>query len=217
MNAERVARTIITVGASAGGVEALITLFSKFPVDLPAAVVVVLHRSPTHVSALGEVLGRRALIRVAEAVNGEAIESGRVYVAPADAHLVIEPGRLRLHRGPKVHYTRPAVDPLFTSAAAAYGPRVVGVLLSGGGDDGVSGLIAIKAAGGLSLVQHPGEATFPSMPINAITFDHVDAILPLDLIGATLVTLAAGGVVEELPETEARPSRVRQRPGVVER
>lgn len=211
VNSERLARTMITIGASAGGVEALRTLFSKLPIDLPATVVAVIHRSATHVSALGAVLGRGALIRVTEAVDGETIESGRVYMAPADAHLVIEPGRLRLHRGPRVHFTRPAVDPLFTSAAAAYGPRVVGVLLSGGGDDGVSGLIAIKAAGGLSLVQHPAEALVSSMPLNAIAFDGVDAILPLDLIATTLVTLATGGVVEYPRETEAPPSRGQQR------
>lgn len=211
VNQERLARTMIVIGASAGGVEALRTLFSKLPIDLPATVVTVIHRSPTHVSALGAVLGHRALIRVTEAIDGETIESGRVYVAPAGAHLVIEPGRLRLHRGPRVHFTRPAVDPLFTSAAAAYGSRVVGVLLSGGGDDGVSGLIAIKAAGGLSLVQHPAEAIVSSMPLNAIAFDGVDAILPLDLIAATLVTLATGGVVEHPLETEAPPSRGQQR------
>jgi two-component system chemotaxis response regulator CheB len=207
VNSERLARTMIVIGASAGGVEALRTLFSKLPIDLPAAVVTVLHRSPTRVSALEAVLGQRALIRVTEAVDGETIEWGRVYVAPADAHVVIEPGRLRLHHGPKIHFTRPAVDPLFTSAAAAYGSRVVGVLLSGGGDDGVSGLIAIKAAGGLSLVQHPAEAIVSSMPLNAIAFDHVDAILPLALIAATLVTLATGEEVEHPRETEAPPSR----------
>lgn len=204
-NSERLPRTIITIGASAGGVEALRTLFSKLPIDLPATVLAVIHRSPTHVSGLTAVLAHRALIRVSEAVDGEPIEPGRVYVAPADAHLVINVDRLRLHRGPKVHFTRPAVDPLFTSAAAAHGARVVGVLLTGGGDDGVSGLIAIKAAGGLSLVQHPAEASVASMPLNAIAFDHVDAILPLDAIAASLVTLAAGGVVELPRETEARP------------
>lgn len=204
VNSERLPRTIITIGASAGGVEALRTLFSKLPIDLPATVLAVIHRSPTHVSGLTAVLAHRALIRVSEAVDGEPIEPGRVYIAPADAHLVIEADRLRLHRGPKVHFTRPAVDPLFTSAAAAYGARVVGVLLTGGGDDGVSGLIAIKAAGGLSLVQHPAEALVASMPLNAIAFDHVDAILPLDAIASSLVTLATGGVVELPLETEAR-------------
>lgn len=203
VNSERLPRTIITIGASAGGVEALRTLFSKLPIDLPATVLTVIHRSPTHVSGLTAVLGHRALIRVDEAVDGDPIEPGRVYIAPADAHLVIEAGRLRLHRSPKVHFTRPAVDPLFTSAAAFYGARVVGVLLSGGGDDGVSGLIAIKAAGGLSLVQHPAEAAVSSMPLNAIAFDHVDAILSLDAIASALVTLASGGVVEHPRETEA--------------
>lgn len=106
-------RTIVTIGASAGGVEALTALLSLLPIDLPAAVVVVLHRSPTHIGALEKVLGRRALIRVAAAVDGEPIEPGRVYIAPANAHVLVEPGRLRLHHGPKVHFTRPAVDCLW--------------------------------------------------------------------------------------------------------
>ena len=200
MNLDRQSRTIFTIGASAGGIEALTALFSKLPAALPATVAVVIHRSPLHVSDLGRILGRHALIGVGEAADGDLIEPGRAYIAPADCHLRIEPGRFRLDRGPKVHYTRPAVDPLFTSAAAAYGSQVVGVLLSGGGDDGVSGLIAIKAAGGLSIVQHPVEAGHPWMPTNAIFFDHVDAVLSIERMATTLTTLATGGIVEDLPE-----------------
>jgi two-component system chemotaxis response regulator CheB len=203
INREGVPRTIITIGASGGGVEALRALFSNLPVDLPAAVAAVIHRSPGYASTLAPVLGRRALMPVKEATDGEPIETGRVYIAPADMHLMIEPHRFRLERGAKEHFTRPAVDPLFRSAAAAYGRRVVGVVLSGSGQDGVSGLIAIKAAGGLCLVQHPGEAPFPGMPVNAITYDHVDGVLPLDLIPGVLVTLANGGVVDDAAETAA--------------
>jgi two-component system chemotaxis response regulator CheB len=214
INVEALPRTVVTIGASAGGVEALTELFSKLPADLPGTVAAVIHRSPIWVSALPAVLGRRAAIPITEAADGEAIQHGRVYLAPADRHLRIERDRFRLHRGPKVHFTRPAVDPLFESAAAAYAAGVVGVLLSGGGDDGVSGLIAIKRAGGVTLVQHPVEAAHPWMPTNAIVYDQVDGVLPLDRMATTLVTLARGGVVDhELERSGHLPARRRRRPG----
>jgi two-component system chemotaxis response regulator CheB len=197
LNVERVPRGLIAIGASVGGFDALTRLFAKLPRDFPATVTAVIHRSPIFVSDLGRALGRRSQLVVVEASDRDPIVSGRAYVAPPDQHMVIESSLLRLRRSPKVHFTRPAVDPLFESAAAAYGPRVVGVLLTGGGEDGVSGLMAIKAAGGVSIVQHPGEAAHPSMPTSAILYDHVDAILPLDRIAEALITLAAGGVVEE--------------------
>jgi two-component system chemotaxis response regulator CheB len=184
-------------------VDALQRLFSSLPGDLPATVAAVLHRSPMYAGTMAPVLGRRALLPVREASDGEPIEQGRIYLAPADRHLTIEFERFRVVRGVKEHFTRPAVDPLFRSAAAAYGRRVVGVVLSGNGQDGVSGLLAIKAAGGLCLVQHPGEAEAPGMPVNALTEDHVDGVLPLDLIGDVLATLAQGGVVEDAAETAA--------------
>ena len=196
INPEGVPRQIVVIGTSAGGVEALRALFANLPADLPAAVAAVIHRSPGYARSFAAVLGRRAAMPVSEAADGEPIEAGHVYIAPADMHLTIQPGRFRLDRGAKEHFTRPAVDPLFRSAAAAYGRRVVGVVLSGNGQDGVSGLIAIKAAGGICLVQHPGEAAFPAMPVNAITDDHADGVLPLDLIAGVLVTLAHGGVVD---------------------
>lgn len=106
--------------------------------------------------------------------------------------MVLDSERVLLDHGPKRQFTRPAVDPLFTSAALAYGARVVGVVLTGGGQDGVQGLVAIHAAGGLALVQSPTEAKHASMPINAITHDHVDAVLPLTALGEALVQLARG-------------------------
>jgi two-component system chemotaxis response regulator CheB len=127
------------------------------------------------------------------------VELGRAYLAPPDLHLLIEEAHFRLRRTPKVNFTRPAVDPLFQSAAATYGPRVVGVLLSGEGRDGVSGLMAIKAAGGLSIVQDPAEASHPSMPAKAIIHDLVDAILPLKCIASVLLSLAAGHAVDLTP------------------
>jgi two-component system, chemotaxis family, protein-glutamate methylesterase/glutaminase len=198
MNSERLPRVVIALGASAGGLQAVLRIVSELPKNLPAAIAAVIHRSPTQVSHLAQVLGRRSSLPVTEALDGAPVERGRIYLAPPDLHLVLENDRFRLHRTPKVNFTRPAVDPLFRSAATAYGRHVVGVLLSGGGDDGVSGLIAIKAAGGLSIVQHPGDAEHPSMPVNAILFDDVDAILPLPRIASTLTALAAGNFVDSL-------------------
>ncbi len=192
INVNGARRDIVAIGASAGGIEALIYLFSKLPPRLPAAIAVVVHRSPVFETRLPWVLGRRAGIPVLEPSDGQPFETGRIYTAPRDQHLVLEDSVVRLNRGPKEHRTRPAVDPLFRSAAQVYGPRVVGVLLSGFGDDGVSGLIAITDRGGISIVQDPGEARHSSMPRNAIAEDDVDAVLPLDGIAAALVALASG-------------------------
>src|SRR5262245_49787242 len=180
-------RDIVTVGASAGGVEALIGLFEKLPANLPAALAVVIHRHPRHESQLADVLSRHSLLPVVEPVDGERIQHGYIYLGPRDYHLLIDGMALRLDAGPKQHRTRPAVDPLFESAAQTFGPRVVGVLLSGGGDDGVKGLIAISKAGGMSLAQDPAEAAHPSMPSQAICKDDVDAVLPLAELANALV------------------------------
>jgi len=205
INAARIARDLIVVGASAGGVSAIIELLEKLPHDLPAAIAIVLHRSPFHETQLPVVLGRHSDLLVREPVDGDPIERGTVYVAPRDQHMLVERDVIRLDRGPKEHRTRPAVDPLFRSAAATYGPRVVGVILSGMGSDGVSGLIAIKAGGGISLVQSPAEAQFPVMPSRALKEDDVDASLPIHGLAAVLAVLAAGGVVDdEVPRAAER-------------
>ena len=185
-------RDVFTLGASAGGVQALIYLLSKLPSDLPATIGVVLHRTPYHETRLAWVLGRQATLKVVEPDDGETLQRGVVYVAPRDQHLLFDDGCARLSRGPREHLTRPAIDPLFRSAAAAFGPRVAGVLLTGYGGDGVPGLIKIKSAGGVSLVQDPQEASHPVMPRRAIAEDDVDAILTLDGIATALVALAHG-------------------------
>jgi two-component system chemotaxis response regulator CheB len=198
INAERIPRDVVTIGASAGGVEALVGLFARLPRTLPAAIAVVLHRSPAFESQLAAVLGRRSPIPVLEPVGPEPFEMGRIYVAPRDRHLVLEGRTLRPTRGPKQHWTRPAIDPLFRSAASTYGPRVVGVLLSGFGADGASGLVEIKRAGGISLVQDPAEARQSAMPRNAIAGDDVDGVLALEEIAAGLVALSAGKAFDEV-------------------
>jgi two-component system chemotaxis response regulator CheB len=146
---------------------------------------------------------------VVHAVDGEAIEPGRLYVAPPDRHLLLEHQRIRLTRGPKENRFRPAIDPLFRSAALAYGSRAVGVVLTGSLDDGTAGLWAIKDRGGVAIVQNPDEALYPSMPRSAMTNVAVDYCLPIDEIAPTLVRLSAqpaagGAAVSDQLEIEAR-------------
>jgi two-component system chemotaxis response regulator CheB len=153
----------------------------------------VIHRSAgATASQLPAVLAFRTSQVVSEPESGEKLERSRIYVAPRDRHLRMAGGQFHLDAGPKRHFARPAIDPLFESAAAAFGPRVVGIILSGRGEDGVSGLKAIKAAGGISIAQDPGEASSAEMPESAIWLDHVDAVLGIVGIADALVTLAAG-------------------------
>ena len=195
VNTEHIKRDIVVVGASAGGVKALMSLFENLPSPLPGAVAVVLHRHPLNNVNLTTVLGRAAPLPVIEASDEHVLEAGTIQIAPGGAHLILTEHGVRLDRGPKEHFTRPAVDPLFRSAAAIYAQRVIGVLLTGAGDDGVRGLIHIKASGGLALIQDPAQATVPSMPMNALLYDHVDLVLPLADIASSLISLMRGDQV----------------------
>jgi two-component system chemotaxis response regulator CheB len=195
INPEKVTRDVVVVGASAGGIHAVIEILSRLPADLPASVGVVIHRGKASKSDWSATLGRKTKLRVIEPANGASLTRGVVYIAPADCHMTFERDRIALAGGAKEHYTRPAVDPLFISAARAYGPRVVGVVLTGGGHDGMQGLLHITTAGGLSLVQKPSEAEDASMPEYAISHDHVRAVLSIDRIGDALVVFARGGAV----------------------
>jgi two-component system chemotaxis response regulator CheB len=163
INQDRTVRDTFVLGASAGGIEALAGILKRLPATLSATVGIVLHRSPTFESQLDRLLGRFSALPVGEPADGDPIKAGQVYVAPRDVHMSMHDDRWRLYRGPKVHFSRPAIDPLFMSAAASRGRRAVGVLLSGGGSDGVLGLLAIKAANGLSIAQQPSEAQAPSV------------------------------------------------------
>ena len=198
-------RDIIVIGASAGGVEAVQTLLSNLPRDLPAALAVTIHRRPV-ASLLHEVIGRHSALEVVEATDRMLFKKGRVHLAPPDQHLRLgAAGCVRLDRGPKYHHTRPAIDPLFESAANRYGHRVVGVLLTGNMSDGVTGLNDIKAAGGLSLVQRPDDATHPSMPRNAVLFDHVDRTFRLATAHILLEAVVITGTLP--PEACDEPPR----------
>lgn len=181
---------IIVVGASAGGVEALTTLVHELPIDLPAAVFVVLHIPPRSSSLLPQILDRAGPLPALSGRDGASIEPGHIYVASPDHHLLVEHGRMRVVRGPKENRHRPAVDVLFRSAAWEYGPRVVGVVLTGALDDGTAGLLAIKQRGGVAVVQHPDDALYPSMPRSALAHVDVDYSVPLREIAPLLTTLA---------------------------
>jgi two-component system chemotaxis response regulator CheB len=171
---EPMRRDIIVVGASAGGIEALKILFGALPGDLAASVFVVIHTSAQSPGILAGILNHAGPLRATPVKSAERIEAGKVYVASPDHHLIIEPGLARATRGPKENRFRPAVDPLFRSAAQTYGPRVIGVVLTGGLDDGSAGLWAIKHLGGTAVVQDPDEAYAPSMPRHALQRVDVD-------------------------------------------
>jgi two-component system chemotaxis response regulator CheB len=193
INQEKIERDVIVIGASAGGVRAVIEILARLPADLPAFIGVVIHRGPDSTSTWADVLGMKTKLRVIEPADGDSLKRGVAYIAPADCHMTFEDGRIALDGGAKEHHTRPAVDPLFISAARAYGPRVVAVVLTGGGHDGMQGLLGVTRAGGLSLVQKPSEAEHASMPEYAIAHDHVRAALTVDEIADALAVLARGG------------------------
>jgi two-component system chemotaxis response regulator CheB len=188
---------IIVIGASAGGVEALTQLVHHLPEDLPAAVFVVLHVPAHGTSVLPMILSRNGPLPARHPADGETIERGKIYVAPPDNHLLIRRGQVRLSRGPRENGHRPAVDPLFRTAARAYGRRVVGVVLSGALDDGTAGLSAIKGRGGAAVVQEPGDALYPGMPRSALESLPIDHCLPVAQIAPILVGLANEPVPEE--------------------
>lgn len=181
---------IIAIGASAGGVEALSDLFMRLPRDLAAAVFVVLHTRAEGGSRLAEVLGRRSRLPVLAAEDGARIAPGNIYVGSSDAHLLLEPGVMRLVHGPMENRHRPAIDPLFRSAALAYGERVAGVVLTGYLDDGSAGLLSIKRRGGVTIVQDPEDAVVRSMPDNAIEVAQPDHVVTLEQLPGLLVKLS---------------------------
>jgi two-component system chemotaxis response regulator CheB len=187
-------RDVIVVGASAGGVDALQRLVARLPAELPACLVVVLHVPSSGPSAMPQILSRAGKLRAMHAESGVDLQPGTIYLAPPDRHVLLDGRRLRLSAGAKENGHRPGIDPLFRSAAKL-GARVMGVILSGALDDGAAGLLCIKEAGGLAVVQDPTEATYPAMPRNAIAATRVDHILPIEAI-AELIVAEAGSPPE---------------------
>lgn len=182
---------------------ALRAVTAALPRDFPAAVFVVMHIPPHSPSELPEILAREGPLPAGAAEDEQAIEPGRVYVAPPDHHLLLEPGRTLVKRGPKENRSRPSVDALFRSAAYSYRARVIGVVLSGALDDGTSGLWSVKRLGGRTIVQEPSDAGVPDMPNSAIEHVEVDHVAAAAEIGPLLAELA-GKPAARAPDVAAR-------------
>jgi two-component system, chemotaxis family, protein-glutamate methylesterase/glutaminase len=174
------AHHIVVIGTSAGGLEALDTLIGKFPTDIHAPIVIVQHMAPENTgAALLHRLGRFKAFQCALANDGEKLIPGRIYIGPPDNHLLVKGDHLLVTKGARENRYRPAIDPLFRSAAVSHGPNVIAVLLTGMLDDGTAGLIAVKKCGGLTVVQDPKDATYPEMPLSAVNNLKVDYCVPI--------------------------------------
>lgn len=199
MHGNKETRDIIVIGASAGGVEALSALVRSLPQDLAAAVFIVLHVGAT--SHLAGILDRAGALPARHALSGDRIDPGRILVAPPGSHLLLHGDHVLLRRGPRENLARPAIDPLFRSAAASFGGRVTGVVLTGSMSDGSAGLRAIKRCGGVAVVQDPDDAMVPDMPRNALKSVAVDHTVPIAAMADLLVRLSLepAGATPEIP------------------
>jgi two-component system, chemotaxis family, protein-glutamate methylesterase/glutaminase len=189
------AADIVVIGASAGGLQALLDILAGLPLGLPAPILVVLHTPPGRESNLPDVLSRAGHLQASLAKPDQVLMNGHVYVAPPDYHLLVTAIGATLNHGPKENGFRPAIDPLFRSAARVYGNRAMGVILSGALDDGAYGLKVIKDAGGIAVVQDPDEAVVQSMPLSALHYVAVDHVLKAAGI-AELIAESAGATQE---------------------
>lgn len=197
---------LVVIGASWGGMQALRRLLLDLPGDLASCVCVVQHRGIGGWNAgYAEMLCGECSLTVTEADDKQPLEDGKVFLAPADYHLLVEDHRLALSCDERVRYARPSIDVLFESAAESHPGRVLGVVLTGANDDGAAGLRAIKASGGHAIVQSPDDAERPEMPRAAIATGVVDDVLPLAAIGARITELC--GTTGELGQAGAREQR----------
>ncbi|MBV8737024.1 MAG: chemotaxis protein CheB [Alphaproteobacteria bacterium] len=206
-------RDMIAIGGSAGSLDTLRSISSALPRDFTGNVFVVVHIGHGR-SRLPELLANSGSLPVMFPADGETITPGHIYVAPTDRHLLVEPPIIRLSRGPREHFTRPAIDPLFRSVATAYGERAIGVVLSGGGSDGATGLDTIKRAGGLIVVLDPQDAIAAEMPRAAIEIadpDYVSSEAELPYLVARLVREPVSAqrprAKDALPEALTMPER----------
>jgi two-component system, chemotaxis family, protein-glutamate methylesterase/glutaminase len=212
---------VVVVGASAGGVEALLRFARAAPADFAVPILVVLHIPASGPSMLPLILGRAGALSAVHAEDGMELNGGGFYVAPPDRHMRIAGNRIELDPGPRENGHRPAIDPLFRSAADAFRTRVAGVVLSGTLDDGTVGLYCIKEAGGAALVQEPKDALYPAMPSNAIAYAKPDYVLPVEELVDTLVRLTAasnrspGEEVLVTNDAAPDPSSEAAQPGVI--
>jgi two-component system, chemotaxis family, protein-glutamate methylesterase/glutaminase len=197
-------RDLVVIGASAGGVDALQELVRHFPAEFPAAVLVALHVASSGTSVLPQILARSGPLPAMFGKDGDELLCGQIYVAPADHHMLVRDGRIRLTKGPRENGHRPAIDPLFRSAGRHADGRCIGVVLSGLLDDGASGLRFIKASGGAAVVQDPADALFPSMPTAAMQLTRVDRVAAASQLAEVLCELI-DAPLEPGPEPHALP------------
>jgi two-component system chemotaxis response regulator CheB len=184
---------LVVVAASAGGISALKALLAALPVVLPAALAIVLHRTAAMPNLIAAILGHASRWPIKPARDGELPAAGVVYVAPPDAYLTVTPERtFRLVDDRRVRHVLSSADPLFETAAAAFGERLIAIVLTGGDHDGAGGVQAVARAGGAIIAQDPASAEHPSMPRSAIATGAVDAVLPLERIAAEVARCAAG-------------------------
>src|SRR5262245_50028813 len=182
-------RDILAPGASAGGFDALRYLAGQFPPGLPASVLVVIHLSNRFESAFDAILTQSGPLPARFAADGDALERGKIYIAPAGSHLLVDGERLHLGEGPRENHARPSIDPLLRSAGLCCGPRSVGVVLTGTLGDGAAGLAALKRCGGITVVQDPDDAAYPEMPAAALRQSRPDHVVSLAAMGSLLEQL----------------------------
>jgi two-component system, chemotaxis family, protein-glutamate methylesterase/glutaminase len=204
---------IVVVGTSLGGLDALRTLARNLSADFPAPICAVVHTSPDSPGLIHEIIGRVTDLTALAPSHTATLEAGKIYFPPPDSHLIVEPTRVRATKGPKENRFRPAIDPLFRTAAQSFGPAAIGVILTGNLDDGTAGLGAIKQLGGTAIVQDPRDALYPSMPQSALSHVEVDYCVPLDRIPPLLTDLtrqpvaAKARLIPRELETEVRIAR----------
>jgi two-component system chemotaxis response regulator CheB len=199
MSIRNTAHDIIVIGGSAGALGPLVQIAAALPEDFPAAVFVVIHTPADSPGLLPIIVGKSCALKVRHAAHGDPIVPGRLYVAPPDRHLLLATDHMKVLRGPRENRSRPSIDPLFRTAARMFGPRVIGVVLSGVLNDGTYGLMAVKQGGGVAIVQDPEEADYPDMPASVIGDVDVDHVLPAIEIANLLNQLVLQPVPEVIP------------------
>lgn len=192
-------KDIVVIGSSSGGISALQELARTLPAELPASVMIVQHLAPDHASQLPQILQRLTSLRVSHPQHGETLQRSCMYVAPPDQHMMLEGGKMLLTRGPKENRSRPSIDVLFRSAAYEYGPRVIGVVLTGTLHDGTAGLWSVKHLGGTAIVQDPHDAHEASMPESALRYVDADHVTAISDLSSLLVRIVATEPSSKLP------------------
>ncbi len=202
-------RNIIVVGASAGGVNALVTLVKALPPDFAASIFIVMHLHPSTPSTLPLILTKEGGMKALHAQDNEPIQEGKIYIAPPDHHMLLEKDRILVRRGPKENRFRPSIDALFRSAAYIYGSRVIGIILSGMLNDGTSGMWSVKRMGGVGIIQDPADALFDSMPVNVLEFVEIDYSVPISEMGEVIIKLVNEQAAPRQEVTAAEMERMK--------